>query len=295
MKQQFMDKNFNASSLSRIALIDGILDEYAAMGYKLTLRQVYYQLVARGHSENTERAYKRAGALISDARLAGLIDWDMIEDRTRETIFAAHWADPSEIVDAAARQFRVDKWATQPVHVEMMVEKQALEGVLIPVCRDLDIRFSANRGYSSSSAMYEIRGRLLAFAGSKEIHFLYLGDHDPSGIDMTRDVQDRLNLFSGEDVHVHRLALNWEQIELWQPPENPAKTTDSRYAAYSQEFGENSWELDAVEPRTLASLVTDAVLNLRDDDLWNHAVDAEVKGRNELMQFVKDYNRRHST
>jgi hypothetical protein len=291
MKQAFIEINFNPKSLAMIKLVNSILAEYERLGYDLTLRQLYYQLVARDYIENSQKSYKRLGDLVNNGRLAGLIDWAMITDRGRKTVKNNHWENPAQIVDAAANQFAIDKWESQPNYVMVMVEKQALEGVLIPVCRALDVAFSANKGYSSSSTMYGI-GQDLRYqhlACDKEIHVLYLGDHDPSGIDMTRDVEERLALFSGVPVHVRRLALNYDQVEMWNPPENPAKEADSRYENYVSQYGESSWELDAIEPRTLASLVTQAVEELRDLDLWQEAVDREDEMKGELRAFVRSY------
>lgn len=292
MKEQFVDHKFNKASLKLIVTANAILKEYQDQGYRLSLRQLYYQLVARDFIENSIRSYKRTGDLVSNARLAGLLDWEMIEDRGRETIYPSHWESPAEIVRTAAQSFRVDRWAGQTAYIEVMVEKDALSGILEPVCRGLDIRFTANKGYSSSSAMYEAAKRIArAFQDHKEVHLFYLGDHDPSGIDMTRDIQERLKLFTYDRIQIKtiRLALNYDQVEQWQPPENPAKETDSRYAVYVEEFGESSWELDAVEPATLASLVEDAVKELIDQDIWDEVEEDEKVMREELEHFADDY------
>ncbi len=290
MREKFVDKTFTAGSLETLNHAIEIVNEYAQQGYTLSLRQLYYQLVARDFIENSIRSYKRIGDIVSNARLAGLIDWDMIEDRGRETVTPPMWTDPAEIVNAAAQQFAIDRWSDQDYHVEVMVEKAALEGVLIPVCRDLGIRFTANRGYSSQSAMYEAGKRIeRKFDGGKHIVVFYLGDHDPSGIDMTRDVADRLSLFSYLSVDVERLALNMNQIETWHPPENPAKMTDSRAAAYILEFGESSWELDAVDPVTLGDLVRAAVGQVRDDEKYNAALARESEMKADLLRFAKTY------
>lgn len=293
MKEKFIDHKFNRASLALIEIANGILNAYRGMGYRLSLRQLYYQLVARDYIENSVRSYKRIGNLVSDARLAGLLDWSMIEDRGRETIIPAAWANPAEIVRAAAQQFRVDRWEGQSCYVEVMVEKDALSGILEPVTRDLHVRFTANKGYSSSSAMYEA-GKRIRHAyrrQSKEIHVFYLGDHDPSGIDMTRDIRERFDMFGDVPFEVHRLALNYEQVEQWQPPENPAKETDSRYQAYADEFGESSWELDAVEPRTLADLVREGIEQLIDQDVWNEVAERENAMRADLEKFADDYGK----
>jgi hypothetical protein len=229
---------------------------------------------------------------VSDARLAGLLDWDMIEDRGRETVINGHWNNPGEIVGAAARQFQLDHWKRQSNYVEVMVEKDALSGILEPVCRRLDVRFTANKGYSSSSALYECSKRLYdAMEEEKEIHILYFGDHDPSGIDMTRDILDRLNLFTySRGIEVHRLALNYDQVEKWSPPENPAKESDSRYTAYMEQFGESSWELDAVEPNELVRLVEKMVKTLVDEDLMTKVLKEEEHMKQTLASVAAKWD-----
>lgn len=292
MREQFVEKSFSAASQQMIIALNRILADYAAQGYWMSVRQLYYQLVARAAIENSQRSYKRIVDLVSNARLTGLLDWDMIEDRGRETITPPMWDDPAQIVEAAAAQFAIDRWADQENHVEVMVEKAALEGVLIPVCRDEGIRFTANRGYSSQSMMYEAGKRLEKMINAdKNVFVLYLGDHDPSGIDMTRDVRERLGMFSHNPVEVQRLALNWEQIEQWQPPENPAKQADSRFVRYVELYGDASWELDAIDPSTLGSLVREAVSKLRDDELYEAAVQREGTMRSELKRFAATYHK----
>ena len=292
MKELFVERSFSMASMDIIQIVNRILDEYQSQGFRLSLRQLYYQLVARDYIPNTQRSYKNLGNLVSNARQAGLVDWRMIEDRGRSTEGNAHWKNPAEIVKAAAYSFRIDKWEEQPYHIEAMVEKDALSGVLSPVCRQLDIRITANKGYSSSSTMYDIGQRLKWKAeDGKKICVLYLGDHDPSGIDMTRDVEERLLMYSRlRNIEVVRLALNWDQVQLWQPPENPAKETDARFQAYAREFGDSSWELDAVEPRQLADLVREAINQRLDDDLWAEAVEKENEMRADLQSFVDKYD-----
>jgi hypothetical protein len=311
MKEAFIVKKFTPESQELLTIVDQVLEEYRRQGFRLSLRQLYYQLVARDllperwrdrttGSKNCFRSYKNLGSLVSDGRQAGLLDWSLIEDRGRELEIPSHWDNPAEIITAAARGFRINKWDNQPWHVLVMVEKDALSGVLEPVCRRLDIGLMANKGYSSSSTMYEIGKQLqsLRVYSGKSIRVLYLGDHDPSGIDMTRDIEDRLELFSGirleeDEFEVVRIALNYDQVQQWNPPENPAKETDVRYAAYVDQFGESSWELDAIEPRILADLVEEAVLERRDEDLWDEAVETENGMRQELEGYATQYRKDH--
>lgn len=304
-KIQFTVKNFAIDSVEIILRANRIIRQYQDDNMLLTLRQLYYQMVARDWIPNTVNSYKRIGNIISDARDAGMIDWDAIEDRNRSAYLPTEWESPAEIVLAAARGFRINRWEGQGVLVEVMVEKDALSGILAPLCSQYHVRFSANKGYSSSTMMFEAGQRFRAALQSdrdiNEVHVLYCGDHDPSGIDMTRDVEERfmkyMNNGSGIDrdevpLTVHRLALNWNQVQEWNPPPNPAKETDSRYAKYRNEFGDESWELDAVEPNTLRTLVEDEILNLIDTDQWNTVAASEKKMRDELETFATEYNNR---
>jgi hypothetical protein len=298
MKESFITKRFEPQSRTMIETINEILDDYQRDGYDLSLRQLYYQLVSRNLVPNTERSYKNVGSLVSDGRLAGLIDWAIIKDRGREMVENPHWDDAGEFLRSVAPQFKIDRWMHQTSYVEVMVEKQALEGVLIPVCRELDIPFTANKGYSSSSAMYEAGKRMREkMDGGKHVIVIYLGDHDPSGIDMSRDVEDRLRMFAetseGDEytIKVERAALNIDQIRKLKPPENPAKITDSRAKAYIREFGRSSWELDAIEPKKLAALVRTSVMQYIDDEEFERSGEAQQGDIDKLIRFASKFNK----
>lgn len=290
MKQKFIDKRFSPKSEAMIEIANKILAEYEAEGYDLSLRQLYYQMVARDIIPNSVKSYNNLGSLISDGRKAGLIDWNMICDRGRVVVKNSHWETPADILDTAAETFQIEKWKMQPSHVVVMVEKQALEGVLIPVCERLDVPFLANKGYSSDSTMYRIARKMRAASqAGKEIVVIYLGDHDPSGIDMTRDVKERLELYGRIDIDVQRVALNMDQIRRLNPPENPAKQTDSRFDSYRRRFGNSSWELDAIEPTQLAEIVSTAIISNMDSLQWERAKQIEDAMKSDLAKMAADY------
>lgn len=280
----YVEKAFRDSSLAIIKKANEIIDNYADQGFDLTLRQLYYQFVSRGLIPNSDREYKRLGSIINDARLAGLIDWNHITDRTRNVRMNSHWEDPGEIIHSAAHSFAVDKWKDQPYRPEVWIEKDALVGVISDVCNRHDIPYFSCRGYTSQSEMWGAARRLLEHDrnGQRPL-ILHLGDHDPSGIDMTRDIDERLELFMG-GLKVNRLALNMSQVEEYDPPPNPAKVTDSRASGYISRFGASSWELDALEPAVIAGLIENAILGIRDEDAWELAVDREAEGKTLLSR-----------
>ena len=264
-----------------------VLNEYAGLGYAITLRQLYYQLVSRDLIPNQQKYYKRLGEVITKAREGGFIDWNAIVDRGRSPVMAPHWKNGGELLQAAAQQFRVDRWADQPNYVEVWCEKDALSSVLEPICDRYHIRFMANRGYSSATAMWDAAQRVQrAENRGQQPVVIYLGDHDPSGMDMTRDVRERLDLLSyGAPIRTIRLALNYDQVETYTPPPNPTKLTDSRAMGYVGRFGLESWELDALDPQTLDQLVSDQIDALLDRDLYDQQLEREeeIKARLEAI------------
>jgi hypothetical protein len=281
VKKQYVEINFRAQTLALIDRVNSIVDEYHGMGYDLTLRQVYYQLVARDVIPNNERSYKSIGNIISEGRLAGLIDWEAIVDRTRNLRRNSHWESPSDIIHSAAYSFAYDKWEGQEYYCEVWVEKDALVGVVGQICTRLDVPFFSCRGYVSQSEMWSAAQRLLRRKqnGQRAV-IIHLGDHDPSGIDMSRDIVDRLTTFEITPIY-KRIALNKDQIERYNPPPNPTKLSDSRCHGYIQEHGYECWELDALRPNVIEELIDKEVSRYCDKDLFK-----DVKNREEAAKRV---------
>lgn len=290
-KIAYIDKRFSDGSLAIIAKANEIIEEYAAQGFTLTLRQIYYQFVARDLIANKQTEYKRLGSIINDGRLAGLIDWQSIEDRTRNLEHNPHWDGPEDILRSVHRSYGIDLWSTQPVRPEVWIEKEALVGVIEPVCQGLDVAYFACRGYTSQSEQWRasIRFQKYIHEGGQKPIVLHLGDHDPSGMDMTRDNRDRLGVLRAP-IEVKRLALNMDQVEEHRPPPNPAKFTDSRFTAYVREYGTESWELDALEPAFIADLIRKHVLMYRDEDLWEQATVNQENEREKLFALAVNWD-----
>ncbi len=297
----------NKKQLLVVQNANRIIEAYRAQGFMLTLRQIYYQFVARdlfpedrywlqaggkwvkdperknpNSSKNAEPNYKWLGELLNDGRVAGLIDWDSMEDRTRNLRTLPHWESPADILVSVAAQYRVDLWEHQKTYVEVWVEKEALVQVVQIACNPLDIPYFACKGYVSQSELWGAAQRLKAMnKKGKDVVVFYFGDHDPSGIDMTRDIAGRLRQF-GARADVRRLALNMDQIRELNPPPSPAKLTDSRCKGYIEEFGEDSWELDALEPAALTQLIRDEVSALVEKRQWKKEQFRQKSGRAQL-------------
>jgi hypothetical protein len=307
--------NFKPETQLVVDEIVRIVESYREQGYQLTSRQLYYRFVAldlfpagrkwsrdandkwqrdENGTVNAEPNYKWICSIIADARIAGLVDWNSIEDRTREPEIPKSWENPAEIVSACADQFQIDKWVDQPYRVEVWVEKDALEGIVEQVCRRLFVTSFSCRGYTSATAIWKAGQRLKQYAEAGQTPvILHLGDHDPSGVDMSRDIQKRVSLFMDEEygsLMFQRIALTREQIRQYRPPPNPAKVADSRAEAYIEEHGVNCWELDALEPAVLSTLIEEKVLNFRNEKKFKAKVKEEKQHLADLRRVADNWD-----
>lgn len=301
MKYEYREINLRKDTLALIGFMNDLIDSYMRQGFTLSVRQLYYQLVARDKIPNTEQSYKRIASIINDGRLAGLIDWDAIEDRNRDVQMRTRWTSGSQIMDAAARSFHMDMWDNQENRVLVIVEKAALAGVLEGVCNRYDVPLLAARGYPSVSIVREIAIQHIAPAinNGQYVTVLHLGDHDPSGIDMTRDLEERFNMFIEHEVEpgeedrftLDRIALTMDQIAERKPPPNPAKTTDARFGSYIKVYGRESWELDALDPNYLNNLVDSHIHRFIDDDMWTLASERVEAIRSKLSETANQWRK----
>lgn len=267
-----------------------IIADYESQGFKLTLRQLYYQFVQENLLPNIQKSYDKLGNAISRGRMAGLVSWDAIEDKHRSTHLPTPTMD--DVKDAISRAqwfISVDHWDRQDTYVEVWVEKDALGNVIERACEKYDVAHMACKGYLSTSMAWEAGQRMEErIERGQRCVIIHLGDHDASGIDMSRDNQDRLNLFSRSDeVELRRIALNMHQVKKYKPPPNPAKQTDPRAEDYIAKFGNISWELDALKPQVIVDMIQAEVEQHIDLDKWQEARDEEKELRSKVRKLAE--------
>ncbi len=307
MREKFRDIRMSKRNKLKLEGINGIIEEYRQGGYVLTLRQLYYQLVSRAVIDNKQTEYRKLSVLLKEGRMAGIVDWDSIEDRLRVPQLPYWCHDPQGAVDDAANQYRVDRQKGQRNYTEVWVEKDALSGVLSRVTEKYHVRLLVNRGYGSATAIHDAYRRFMRVISnddSRKVNLLYLGDHDPSGLDMIRDVRVRISemmlnsesnyYFNDSDIDdffsVKHIGLTTDQIRKYRPPENPAKVTDPRAKWYTKNYGHSSWEVDALNPKVLNELLVSEIESLMDMDLYNHQLDLEendIKSLENVSQKFK--------
>lgn len=311
MKIKFRDIRLSADNKRKLEIINSIIREYQRQGYVLTLRQLYYQLVTRDIIPNKLPEYAKVSKLLKEGRMAGIVDWDAIEDRLRQPYTPSAWETAKLILEASISQFQVPRMKHQPNYLEVWVEKDALSGVLKRVTSKYHVPILVNRGYSSASAMYDSYNRFKdAIENRQRVTILYLGDYDPSGIDMIRDIRDRITEFMVGSSEIEDLwndcedysldtiesyiegfftikpiALTIEQIQEYNPPPNPAKISDPRSGKFIAELGKTSWEVDALKPEVLHALLEDEIQHLIDMDLYNERCEMEQEQKDILIGF----------
>lgn len=334
MREYFKMHRFTPEARALVDRAVQIVTRYQSQGLRMTLRQLYYQLVTTNTIKNEEKQYKRLSAILSDARLMGLLDWSAIEDRIRRPQVPLEFTDLDHRIQVALDNYRLPRWADQPRYCELWVEKDALSGVLAPLASEYHVPLMVNRGYSSQSAMYDSSKRFLEAAfgekkvpyvsledyfqrmedpadkkkgkgvsnvfmldhdklpkQKKELYLLYLGDHDPSGEDMVRDIEERLSMYGCELV-VKKVALTMDQVEEHDPPPNPAKMTDPRAAEYVDKHGATSWEVDALPPDVLDATIRAELDEIVDKELMDEVIEREEKDKALLQDAVKSLRKK---
>jgi len=287
MKERFRDKlHLNKKNILQLSIINEIIEEYANEGYKLTLRQLYYQLVSRGIIPNKASEYAKLSSLLVKGRMAGVVDWDAIEDRIRRP-FLPYWVyDVEDAINDTINSYRLDRQAGQNVYIEIWIEKDALSGVLRKITSYYHINLMVNRGYSSCTAMHDAFKRF-SMHPDKKCFIFYLGDYDPSGLDMIRDITDRLYEF-GVDLTIKHLGITREQIDRYNPPPNPAKITDPRAKWYISRYGETSWEVDALSPKVLNSLLKKNIEKSIDMKLFTKQIKKEDRDKKYIKNLLEE-------
>jgi hypothetical protein len=284
--------HLNKANRERLSQINAIIEEYSKQGYRLTLRQLYYQLVSRMIIPNNTKEYAKLSSILVKGRMGGVVDWDAIEDRIRQP-FLPYWViDIADALNDTKQAYRLDRQEGQENYIELWCEKDALSGVLKRVTSHYHINLMVNRGYSSCSAMHDAYKRFVEQNKvlGKEIIILYLGDHDPSGVDMVRDIRQRFEDF-GIEVTVIPVALTSEQIKKYNPPPNPAKFSDPRAKDYIEKFGSTSWEVDALKPEILHEIVIKNIVSLIDVDKFNKMIKKEELDKKEIDKFIRKHGR----
>ncbi|MCD4665507.1 MAG: hypothetical protein K8R68_09555 [Bacteroidales bacterium] len=285
MKERFRSKRFNNKNLDLLQNCISILKKFDELNMRMTLRMLHYQLVSRNIIQNTKKEYKRISRVLTGARYYGLVDWDAIEDRIRIPHQHAEFDNISHLVEVARRNYRLNRWKKQDYYVEVFTEKDALSSILMPIIDKWHVFLNVLRGYSSATALYKASKRFIENNDKTNIA-LYFGDHDPSGLDMIRDVKDRLTEF-GCIVTVIPIALTIEQVKKYNLPPNYAKIKDSRSKNYIMQFGKASWEVDALPPDVMTTLIDSAIKHYVDIEKMTMVKKQEIEDMKQLEGFAK--------
>jgi hypothetical protein len=269
----------------------------------MTLRQLYYRLVSAGELNNSQKEYKRLGGVMTRVREAGEVPRSWIVDHVRSTLKPSSWSGLADFADTVREAYRKDFWASLPHHVEVFVEKDAMAGTIQPVTEEYDIRLRVCRGYSSISFAGEVADLWARI--KKPIFAYYLGDFDPSGFDLERDLRDKLERYSGIEVVPGnnrkppsaaagvvswvRLAVTPRDFDAFELVRLPAKTGDKRYKAFVREHGDDCAEVDALPPSEVRRRLEEAIRRHIDQERWARLRRTEEAEHNTLQRVVDSW------
>lgn len=250
--------------------------------YPMTVRQVFYQAVRRLLIEKSEAEYKTTiTRLLGELRLCGVIPFDWIADNTRWMRKPRTYSSLGAALKHTAAAYRRCLWDNQDVYVEVWLEKDALAGVVYAETEPWDVPLMVTRGFPSLSFLHSAAEAIAN--QDKPAHIYYFGDWDPSGKDISRNVEQRLREFAPHaDITFERLAVNSDQIKSLNLPTRPTKKSDSRAKTFKGE----SVELDAIPASTLRQMVRDAIRQHVDEHALHIQELAEQDERRILEMFA---------
>ncbi len=272
--------------------IKKVISEYTT---RLTVRQIYYQIVSKHLVQNILSQYQKVSKVLVEARHNGEVDWEAIEDRTRnakggdetEETPEEHFETAKNYLKNCWEYYRLPMWKNQPIYLEVWYEKQALEGLFDSITSRYNVVQLAIRGYSSHTMGYELEQRLAEVEEGREIHIVYFGDFDPSGMDIYRFIQDLCERF-GLVIKFERIAITPEQIKKYNIPPMIAKKSDSRYTGFVAEYGKDVVELDALRPDVLQQLIKEAITSRFDWNIYEEVKKEQEAKRKKIKDLIKD-------
>ena len=261
----------------------------------ITLRGLFYRVVSTGYFPDTDKKYyAKLGNLMSTLRRERWIPYEWIVDNIRSTIKPSSWSGLDDFVDTVSRSYRKDFWSSLPDYIHIFIEKDAMSGIVAPVTQEYDLSMSPIRGYVSDSYVHSLGTQWRQI--EKPIHVFYMGDFDPSGFDLERDLADKLVEHSGRLINSDNLPFNegglivnsqhadpnanlpwctWERLALNEDDfdnhdlfEIKPKQKDSRSKRFIERFGERCAEVDALEPREIRRRVREAIEQYIPTDEW---------------------------
>jgi hypothetical protein len=256
----------------------------------ITLRGLFYRLVSSGHLNNTQKEYKRLGRTMTSAREGGDVPFAWIVDHVRSTLKPSSWSGLEDFGETVCRAYRKDLWSQMPHHIEIFVEKDAIAGTIQPVTHEYDVALQVCRGYASLSFVGEIAhvwGRV-----KKPIHAYYLGDFDPSGFDIERDLREKLSHYSGRGFGWERLAIQPEDFTRHDLIALPVKASDNRAKGFQDKYGDQCAEVDALPPTELRQRVQDAIESHIDQDRWERLRHVEDLEKQTVVSLVGGWSKK---
>jgi hypothetical protein len=281
---------YRSKTLKLLGQVRQVIDEYKGKG-KLTLRQIFYRLVAKKVITNNLRSYKNLSYIVAKARKNGDLPWDVIIDRTRLPIKESSWPNFKEFTKEVEKIYRRSKLAKQKNWIELWVEKDSLRSIFESIAKEFDVYLTVCRGYPSLSTLWEAKKRWEEI--KKPIHVLYFGDMDPSGENIFRTIKEKLVKDFGiprRKLHIKKVALTLRDIKKYNLPPAPAKASDSRSSKFIQKYGNLTVELDALPPNVLEQKIRKSIKSLLDWKQFQKDLSRErreVKRLRKLVEKIK--------
>lgn len=281
-----------ASNIKRARRTKAQMEEFKEAIYRvlsdynpMTVRQVFYQLVAHRVIEKAERMYDSVQQNLVKMRKDKIIPFSWISDNTRWIRKPDTYSSMQQMLRYSVQTYRRALWNEQGVYVEVWCEKDALAGLIIEETDPFDVPLMVSRGFSSITYLHEAAENI-ADKG-KPAYIYYFGDHDPSGKLIPEVLERNLREYApGAEIHFTQIAITEDQIKQYNLPTRPTKK-----GSHKKDFVGESVELDALPASVLRGLVRRCITQHIDPDIYNRTLETERMERETLKRIEAGWER----
>ena len=275
-------------TINKLDSIKQILEEYKNQGYlPVTLRHLYYKLVSRTLIENKVEEYRKVVKLMTYARENHIIPYSYLTDSSRTPKIVSQFDNLKDLGNAAINSYKKCRWKCQDCYLEVWIEKAAMTSTIEDITRKYCVPLITGKGYNSLPIIWDAYNRMKEYNKEHNI-IIYLGDHDPSGVNMDLDIRNRFMKNFGIEPDIQRIALTMDQIQQYNLPSQFAKKKDPRYKKYKNQYGSESWEIEALPIKIIRELLENKIREYIDPVKYNRVLEQEEQDKERFMEMIEE-------
>ena len=280
----------NRVTKAEVEQLERQIYEYVKVTNPVSIRHVFYRMTDPNlpvHVDKTDSGYNKIQNRMKEMRMNGRLPYAWISDMTRRGYFTSTWSSKNDFLTDVTRLYRRSVWKDHCYdYLEVWCESRSIVGVIEELCHELAVPLYPCGGFASLSLEYQAAEHIKTQAdahGYNNVVILYIGDYDPSGLDIDRDLEHKMRHFLGDAIGLEfrRIAITEEQIGQYDLPVKPRKKTDKRRLDIT-----STVETEAMDASILRGLLQPEIEIYIPDGVLEVLRTTEQSERNDLLTLA---------